>query len=138
MGLFQFRPSREAAEAKQRELERSPLLADLDKLVSDPQVFRWDGRRHEIKPITVENFTKITAALSRIQNLTTEQSDNGDEIFDAYVALFSLVCDSIGREEVKRMEIPQRGALLQLILDCIRGRAQADNQGTEKKKTQVT
>lgn len=128
MGLLSFRPTRDDAKEG-----NGDIFADLDLMISRPIRIKCLGRVHTIKPITNLVFFEVTEGLSRIDRMRSTEKFDKDEFLDAYGDLFSKVCDTIGRSEVERMEWSQRGALLQLILDLIRGRTGA--QDLEKKKT---
>lgn len=125
--MLKFLPARDQAK------DDRPVIVDLDKLTADPQIFRWGGRVHQIKPIDTRTFFILMEKISGLDGIAKDGVSK-EEFVDAYAGVFSAVCDTIDRKDVERMTTPQRGALLQFILDCVRGRAQADGVG-EKKKT---
>lgn len=127
MSLFKFKPTRD-------EHQNQDVILDLDKLISEPQSFRWDGRVHLIKPITTETFFRVTDKIAKLDQLHDPSKMTEESFIQAYADVFSAVCDTITKKDVSQMTTPQRGALLQYILDCVRGRTQAD-QSQEKKKT---
>lgn len=124
MGLFRLRPARDQA-------QESRVIVDLDKLVSEPQTFRWKGRTHRIRPISTQTFFELTEKVSALEKLN-QPGVTKEDFVSAYTEVFQAACPTIKRKDVEEMEISQRGALLQFVLDCIRGRAQTED---EKKKT---
>jgi hypothetical protein len=88
-----------------------------------------------VKPIRTSEFFKITSVLARMDKMR----DNVDAVTDEalvklYTECFSSVCDTIGRRQVEQMTQAQCLSLLQLILDTIQGRSQAE---IEKKKREA-
>jgi len=117
--------------ARQQKLDPSKVIVDLDALVSEPQTFKWAGKVHVIKPITVETFFKVTQNIAKLDQLRDPSTLTQEMFVNAYTDVFSSVCDTISSKDVETMTIPQRGALLQYILDCIKGQTQT--QDYEKK-----
>lgn len=131
MGLFQMRPSRAQAAIRDQD-----IVLDLDKLVSEPQAFRWRGRAHEIKPITTKTFFVLMNKIAGLDNLKGPDMTEA-QFIDAYTEVFGSVCDTLHQKDVEDMTNPQRAALMTFILDCVKGRAQADGY-VEKKKAVMT
>lgn len=107
------------------------VFADLDALIAEPVAFRFNGETHLIKPVSTKEFFKLTNALARLDELRNAKTVKKDELVEAYSALISGACDTIGRKEVETMTQAQVGALFQLILDCITGKIYARDE--EKK-----
>lgn len=128
MGLFGLKPARETAKA-------AVVIADLDKLIAEPIAFRFDGKTHLINPISTKEFFRVTANLAKMDELKAKSEVSAEELIDAYTNLISSVCETIGRKEIENMTQAQVGALFQLVLDCVTGKAQA---GTEKKNLMPT
>lgn len=126
MGLFKMRPARQ-------QVDPTEVILDLDKLISEPQTFRWRGKLHKIKPISTKTFFQLS---QKIYALEVSRASGMDEAgyVKAYHDIFSLVCDTLKTQDLENMEPPQMGALMQFILDCMKGRAQGDGYA-EKKKT---
>ena len=57
-----------------------------------------------------------------------------DDLVAVYLGIFSSVCETIGKKEIESMTQAQAGALLQIILDCVVGRAQVENAALIEKK----
>lgn len=125
--ISRLRPARQQA-------EESDVFLDLDKLISEPQTFRWRGQVHKVKPISTHVFFQVSAKLSEINRMCSSDVEKLDEarFVRTYSELFAIVCDTIKARDVQDMTNAQRGALLQFVLDCLSGRAQAES---EKKKT---
>lgn len=118
-----FKPSRSAA------LPRGgQLVSDLDKMISDPIAFKWGGRIHTIKPVTTEQFLKVSEAMLTINQLVQKNTLSVEEIIDAYWRVFSAVCDSITKKDVARMTQAQLGALYQIIVETVTGKAHASGE----------
>jgi hypothetical protein len=109
-------------------------IADLDALIQAPIPFKCLGRIHYLKPVSTQVFFEVTNALARMSTMKDQAGDLGeDQLLDLYFGLFSAVCDSISRADLKRMSQAQCAALLQLVIDTITGKVHADIE--EKKKT---
>lgn len=127
MSVFKFKPAR-ASEAE--------VISDLDALIEKPIAFTFQGRNHIINPITTETFFKVANALSALDAMKSRSDYTKDDLIAVYLGIFSSVCNSIGKKEIESMTQAQAGALLQIILDCVVGRAQVENAALiEKKKT---
>ncbi len=121
MKLFSLRPTRQ-------EFKDADIVSDLDKLISEPTAFRFQGRTHLIKPITTEDFFKLSNALARLDALKEAKNVQASDLIDAYTQLVTNACDTINRADVESMTQAQVGALFQLILDVITGRVHAEKK----------
>lgn len=133
MSVFNFKPARPTAE--------SDIISDLDALIEKPIGFTFQGKTHVINPITTATFFKVANALSAMDALKNKGDYSKDDLVGVYLGVFSSVCDTIGRKEIESMTQAQAGALLQIILDCVVGKAQVERasvENTEKKKTRTT
>jgi len=114
------------------------VVIDLDSLVLEPFSFKLNGVVHQIKPISTEQFFKITNYLARLNNFQKEIKETGKieqaDILLTYNQLFVEACDTLTAEDITGMEIPQRAALLELIIDVVKGRAHVDY---EKKNSKI-
>jgi hypothetical protein len=120
MGLFNLKPTRENAKP-------AVVVADLDKLIAEPVAFRFGGKTHLIKPMSTSEFFSVTAKLGKMEELRSKENLEVKELIDAYYGLFSAMCTSLKRSDIESMSQVQVGALFQLMLDCIMGRAQGDS-----------
>jgi hypothetical protein len=115
------------------------IVSDLDALISETIAFKVHGKIHKIKPITVEEFVKFSLALSDAQTLQTAESVKTNDLIDVYLKIFQAVCDTIERKDIESMTQPQVGALLQLVVEAVMGKAQGksgesvDDSGEKKK-----
>jgi len=109
------------------------VVADLDRMISDPVGFRFQGKIHVIKPMTQEVFLRAASAFAKMDQMRKDPVYDPEKLIAVYVDLFNKVCDTIGENEIRSMTDAQRGAVVQQIVDCITGRAHADE---DKKKTQ--
>lgn len=125
--LFQIRP------ARPQEVRDVRVIADLDRLVSEPIGFRYQGQVHLIKEISTANFMALVNQMAKLDMLRTKPDLKEEELYQEYETMFRLACYSITREMIESMKPSQMAALLQQIIDCITGRAYKDEN--EKKKT---
>jgi uncharacterized protein YkvS len=109
------------------------VISDLDAMVAERVAFRLHGKVHYIKPISVKEFFAFTNALVSIQALQQTDKVDVDHVVELYHGLIQSVCDTVSRKDVQAMTQAQAGALIQLISDCVTGRAHAKNDGDEKK-----
>jgi hypothetical protein len=121
-----------------QQMPSADIVCDLDALISKPVGFTFQGKTHVIKPISTLVLFKAIDGIGGLQGLSSGQYSQ-EELINAYVKIFSSVCDTIGKREVEAMTDSQKLALFQIILDCIKGKAHApahsENGEEEKKKT---
>lgn len=116
--------------------EEPAALIDLDSILTESKPIKWRGKVHYIKPILLDEFMAATEAMARMENMRVtakEKPPTTEEMLDAYAAFVSSVCDTIGKEEIKQMSLAQVGALVQAIMDHIKGSKEA-----KKKLEQMT
>lgn len=100
------------------------VVSDLDALVSEPVAFRFQGRIHEIKPISTLELLKFTNAFSGLQELSGKSDQiTVSELVEAYTEVISSVCPTITKVHVENMTQSQVSALFQLVMDSVVGRA---------------
>ena len=112
------------------------VVSDLDALVAEPIAFRFKGRVHEIKPISTLELLKFTNAFAILQGLNEKSGTvSVEELVTAYAEVIGSVCPTITREHVQEMTQAQVGALFQLVMDSVTGKAHAAPgvSGEEKK-----
>lgn len=123
MALVNFKP------ARQRSTIES--VVDLDAILAEPKAFQWRGKTHVIRPIDTLTFLKVTNEMAKIQALIGQDGKpSHKEVIEAYAGVFSSVCDTISKKDVLEMTQAQVGALFQLVVDCVTGRAQKKTQAT--------
>lgn len=103
------------------------VVSDLDSIVSKSVGFRFEGRIHEIKPLSVQEFIYAANALAACDDLLARSKKGErmteDMLLDAYAGVFAVMTESIDRDCVARMTIAQVGALYSLVLECVMGKA---------------
>jgi hypothetical protein len=109
------------------------MVADLDALLDESISFRLHGRDHEIRPISAAEFFKFTNAYAGLSALGNKNEIPTEQLISAYYEVFSSVCGTITKEDVRQMSIAQVGALFQLIIESVTGRAQVDQKKTLEK-----
>jgi hypothetical protein len=119
-----FRPARNEAAFKGEGL----VVADLDKMVVQPLAFRYGDRVHFIKPVDVQNFLIVTERIAVLDRMQKAKELSGAELVRAYADLIASMCDTIKIDDVRKMSQAQVGALYQLILDAVTGRAYAEKK----------
>lgn len=137
MRLFQFKPARDAAVARDAD-----VVADLDALIERPIAFKLNGRQHALNPMTMQQWLKVTNGLGRLdalnRKLKTEDVKESEMIAE-YHRFFSSVCPTMTEDLLLEMTHAQRGALLQLVIDYAGAKAHVKQaQADEKKNTQLT
>jgi hypothetical protein len=113
-----------------------PVVSDLDAMIADPVPFRFGGKVHKIKPISVMEFYKYTNALSELMKLKERNDVTATEMLDGYFSLFNSVCDTITHKDIESMSAAQIAALFKLTVDSITGASQV-SPVDEKKKIRV-
>lgn len=129
MGLFPLKPARSQA------MPDVEPFVDLDALIAEPVAFKWNGHAHFVRPIDTKTFLKVTNEMAKIDALMKAEKVSHKEVVLAYAGLFSSVCDTITLQDVYKMTPAQTGALLQMILSCVGGKAQ---KKTPVKEAQTT
>ena len=125
MSLFNLKPVRADI----------PVVSDLDAMIADSVPFRFAGKIHHIKPISVLEFYQYTQALGKLMELKDSAKVTGEDLVDAYFNLFRSVCDTITHADIEKMTTAQAGALFALTIECVTGKAQGDESELVKKKT---
>lgn len=123
MNIFNLKPARQ---------ENIPVVSDLDSMVAESVPFRFNGKVHNIKPISVLEFYQYTKALGKLVELKDAERVTGEELVDCYYNLFKSVCDTITHQDIEKMSTSQASALFALTMDCVTGKAHAEQE--QKKK----
>lgn len=111
-------------------------ITDLDAIVSTPVTFRYKGRIHTLKPMTVEEFLRFTSAQSvLLDTIKDDAKITPQELANRYHAVIASVCDSITVDDIMGMEQVQVAALYQLVIDLVTG--QVDTNDSKKKRVKV-
>lgn len=135
MGLFNLKT------VKPVEAPQAQIVSDLDAMVAHSVAFRLHGKVHQINPVSVKEFYAFTNAILTLQSLEKAESISPAQIIDLYQQLIQSVCETIERKDIEAMTQAQCGALLNLIIECVTGKAQAEEQpaqSAEKKSPEVT
>lgn len=132
MSIFSLRTG------KPVEQPQAQVVSDLDAMVAHPVAFRLHGKLHYIKPITVKEFYAFTNAINSITALEKQEHVTPQQVLEMYERLICSVCDSISRKDVENLTQAQCGALIALIVECVTGKAQVDQQSeAEVKKNSI-
>ncbi len=127
--LHKLRPRRSDAEANAR------LVADIDKIVSQPVSFNLHGRVRVLKPISTEEFLKFTKAYNELV-LTQEQEDVTAKTYIKNIyKMFKTVCNDISIKDIQEMNQVQIGALHGLIVRTVSGEIFTEDQESFEKKS---
>lgn len=109
-------------------------IADLDAIISQSVAFKYKGKIHSLKPMTLEEFLKFTNAQASLVNLLKDdKSITPKGLAESYHSVISAVCDTITIEDILDMEQVQIAALYQLVIDLVTGQV---DMGDGKKKRQ--
>lgn len=134
MSIFSLRTG------KPLEQPQAQVVSDLDAMVAHPVAFRLHGKVHFIKPITVKEFYAFTNAINSINALEKQEHVTSGQVLEMYEKLICSVCDSVTRKDVENLTQAQCGALLNLIIECVTGKAQVDSVqagASEEKKNSL-
>lgn len=113
-------------------------VVDLDNLIAGKTAFRFKGKIHFIKPISLEEFLKFTNANSEfLASLRSEGKLEAKELAMGYLSVINTVCDTIGLDDIESMEQPQIAALYQLIVDTVTGSVVSSDEDGKKKRLKL-
>ena len=110
-----LQPTRQAAAP-------SGVVADLDAMLSEAVGFKLHGKMHVIRPLTVEQFMKLTNKMAEIYDLKNKTGIEPSEIVDLYYSTVSIASKTVTREDISNMNTQQVTALLELIIETITGK----------------
>lgn len=112
------------------------IVVDLDELTRTSVAFRWKNRTYVIPPLELEFWLKAMNELAKLDALRAQSQLPEHQLLDAYHMLFFRmgITPELKRSEVQTMHHKQIGALVNLIAECVMGKAQVDY---EKKSLQV-
>lgn len=127
MNLFNLKPARNDI----------PVVSDLDSMIADSVPFRFAGKIHYIKPISVLEFYQYTQALGKLMELKDSEKVTGEELVDCYFNLFKSVCDTITHTDIEKMTTAQAAALFSLTIDCVSGKAHVTQEAEPVKKKPI-
>lgn len=113
-------------------------VTDLDAIVSESVTFRFKGKVHNLKPISLAEYLKFINAMAEM-NKAFEEKDKSPltakDLASKYHAVIAAVCDTITLDDILSMEQAQVAALYQLVIDQITG--QVDHGDGKKKRMRV-
>lgn len=123
-------------EGRVRSKVGTEVVADLDALLVKSVWFTFGGRAHKIPPLSNADFLKAMNALAELDLLRHQKRVKSiDELEAAYLGVFSVVCPTITKEDVKEMSQQQVAALMLLVQETIMGKAQVDAEKKSPLKT---
>lgn len=125
-----FRPRRQEADQSVR------VVVDLDRMLGELPGFKYRGKVYQIRAMDTAVWLRLCEELAALNLLMRKEGFNRKEIRDRYYRLLVKAVDGISFEDVDQMTDAQLGAVVQLIVDCITGRAYA--QEGDKKKAPTT
>jgi len=107
------------------------IFTDLDALQVEDSWFKYMGRSWRIRPITTLNFFRFSNGVANIQELLkkSEAQITIEQVDKAYVDLFTSCIDEMTAEDVLKMNMLQRAALMNLVVDHVQGRVQGQASG---------
>lgn len=112
-------------------------VADLDAIICETISFRYQGKIHTLKPVTLEDFLKFTNAHTVLmQSLTNDEKITPRELAERYQKVIGSVCGSITVDDILGMEQVQVAALFQLVIDQMTGQVKTGDGNDSKKKRQ--
>lgn len=110
--------------------EEFVVVTNLDAIKSRTIGFRFNGKIHKIRPLSIEKYIEATAAMAAIGELIASKKRITTEarVMDAYDAIFSVICPSVTRSDLENMSVQQIGALYNTVIEHIMGRDQFEAQ----------
>lgn len=113
-------------------------MADLDALVAEPVRFRYGGKIHELKPMSLEQFLRFSNAQSALMSSVNEDGPmTARALAEKYHRVISSVCDTISLEDIMGMEQVQVAALYQLVIDLVTGQVQTGDSKKKRRKLEI-
>lgn len=125
-----FLPTRSKAKQRIEQGGTSRIVADLDKIKSEPVGFYLFEKLHVIRPLSVEEFFGYVEKYVDLMDLKKEVDVKPEELINRYYQCFSKVIPTLKKSDVENMTQQQCAALYELVMDTITGRVFTD----EKKK----
>lgn len=129
-----FKPAR----MKAKEWQETKMVADFDRMVSCRVAFVLNGRTHYINPVETEKYLQFVVETEKLDEIL-KKARRGElkdkrSLYDQYGAIFNLMCDTLDASDVYEMTDVQIGAVVNLIRECVSGKAFVLSED-EKKKT---
>ncbi len=97
-------------------------VVDLDAVSERSLPFLLHGKRHEIRPIQVQEFYGITNSFAEMKNRYAAGPIDSKQLVDMYLRLFQSVVPTITRADVQEMTQAQCASLFLMILAKLEGR----------------
>lgn len=116
------------------QIETGVVVRDFDKLIAEPVSFRLHGKVHTINPVTVQEFWAFTEAMFKIQKVAEDEKVTVADLTHAYLLIFKSICPTMTLKDVENMTQVQLAALLQFVVDTIRGASQVDESDSDPQK----
>lgn len=115
------------------------VVTNLDAIKTRTVGFRFNGKVHKIRPLSIEKYAEATAAMAAIGELVMSKKRIKSEaqLMDAYEAIFSVICPTVKRADLEDMSVQQIGALYNTVLEHIMGRDQFEAQKKSPNSTGV-
>jgi hypothetical protein len=133
--LFKLKPVRKEIP------EQVTMLADLDKIITRRYGFHFNGKPYILKPVSLEEFASVSVVLVEIAGLNSKKAAgvviSKDEVVDLYFRFINAVCPQFKRTDVEAMTVAQIGAVTQLIVDVVMGRADEKKNTINPEKTAI-
>jgi hypothetical protein len=119
-----FKPRREAEDVR--------VVADLDRMLGDLPGFRFQGRIYRVKAMNTAVWLQLCNELAGLNLRMKDSGFDRAEVRKRYSSLLGKAVDGIRFEDVDRMTDAQLGAVVQLVVECVTGKAYVEDP---KKKT---
>jgi hypothetical protein len=111
-------------------------ITDLDAIVAETVSFKYRGKVHQLKPMSLEQFLKFTNAQSELlASVNEDRLLTAKDLAEKYLGVISSVCDTITLDDILAMEQVQVAALYQLVIDLVTG--QVDLGDSKKKREKI-
>lgn len=116
-----FKPARDQQDVK--------VVVDLDRMVLEQRGFRFNGKVYMVKPMKHKIWLGVCNELAAL-NLIANSGKPFDraQVRKTYWKLISKAVDGLSSAAVEQMTDAQMGALVQLVIECVTGKAYVEKK----------
>lgn len=111
--------------ARTQALDSVKILSDFDSMVTEEVGFKFMGKIHILKPVSVENFMRITIAYRKLIDMLQKRSQGealtDKEVFQRYYDLIHPIVPTIQIDQIESMTLVMLNNLVNLVLRQISG-----------------
>lgn len=113
----------------------TPVVVDLDRMVSKSIGIRFNGTIHKIKPMTLDVLLRTINEIAVLDGLRKKENIPVEEIREGYARVFGR-CSSTLAKASREMNDVQIALVLRQIVECITGKAYSEDAQKKNSLTQ--